>query len=62
MPDVDATLARLVEIYSKRLQIQERLTAQIANTLDKVLEPRGGHDWETWAPITRDILSRVDAR
>lgn len=34
-------LARLVEIYSKRLQIQERLTAQIANTLDQVLEPRG---------------------
>ncbi|MEJ5991340.1 alpha/beta hydrolase [Ramlibacter sp. PS3R-8] len=27
-----------------------------------VLQPRGGHDWETWSPITRDILSRVDAR
>ena len=34
-------LARVVEIYSKRLQIQERLTAQIANTIDEVLKPRG---------------------
>jgi GTP cyclohydrolase I len=34
-------LARVVEIYSKRLQIQERLTAQIANTIDAVLQPRG---------------------
>lgn len=34
-------LARLVDAYSKRLQIQEKLTAQIADTLDTVLEPRG---------------------
>ncbi len=34
-------LARVVEIYSKRLQIQERLTAQIANAIDDVLKPRG---------------------
>ena len=34
-------LARVVEAYSKRLQIQERLTAQIANTIEKVLKPRG---------------------
>jgi GTP cyclohydrolase I len=34
-------LARVVEIYSKRLQIQEKLTAQIANTLQDVLQPRG---------------------
>ena len=34
-------LARVVEIYSKRLQIQERLTAQIANIVDDVLKPRG---------------------
>jgi GTP cyclohydrolase I len=34
-------LARVVEIYSKRLQIQERLTAQIANTIHEVLRPRG---------------------
>jgi GTP cyclohydrolase I len=34
-------LARVVEIFSKRLQIQERMTAQIANTIDEVLKPRG---------------------
>lgn len=34
-------LARVVEAYGKRLQIQEKLTAQIANTIDEVLEPRG---------------------
>jgi GTP cyclohydrolase I len=34
-------LARLVEAYAKRLQIQERMTAEIANTLDRVLMPLG---------------------
>lgn len=34
-------LARVVEIYSKRLQTQEKLTAQVANTIDEVLKPRG---------------------
>ncbi len=34
-------LARVVEIFSKRLQIQERLTAQIANTIEEVLNPHG---------------------
>ena len=34
-------LARVVEVYAKRLQIQERLTAQIANTIAAVLNPRG---------------------
>jgi GTP cyclohydrolase I len=34
-------LARVVEAYGKRLQIQEKLTAQIANTIDAVLQPRG---------------------
>jgi len=34
-------LARVVEIFSKRLQIQERLTAQIANTVNEVLKPCG---------------------
>ena len=34
-------LARVVEAYAKRFQIQERLTAQIANTIDRVLEPHG---------------------
>ena len=34
-------LARLVDLYSKRLQTQETMTAQIANTIDKVLKPKG---------------------
>ena len=34
-------LARVVEVYGKRLQIQEKLTAQIAATINEVLEPRG---------------------
>jgi GTP cyclohydrolase I len=34
-------LARLVEAYAKRLQIQEKMTAQIANTLEEVLQPKG---------------------
>ncbi len=34
-------LARIVEAYGKRLQIQEKLTAQIASTINEVLEPRG---------------------
>jgi GTP cyclohydrolase IA len=34
-------LARVVDIYAKRLQIQEKLTAQIANTINDVLKPQG---------------------
>lgn len=34
-------LVRLVEIYSRRLQIQERLTTQIADTIMEVLNPKG---------------------
>mgnify|MGYP000610353712 FL=1 len=34
-------LARLVEAFAKRLQIQERMTAQIADAIQEVLQPRG---------------------
>lgn len=34
-------LARVVEAYAKRLQIQEKMTAQIANVIQDVLQPRG---------------------
>jgi GTP cyclohydrolase I len=34
-------LARIVEVYARRLQIQEKMTAQIANTINSVLNPRG---------------------
>src|ERR1700736_2365388 len=34
-------LARLVEVYARRLQIQERMTAEIATCVDEVLKPHG---------------------
>jgi len=34
-------IPRLVDMYARRLQVQERLTTQIANTLNEVLQPRG---------------------
>ena len=34
-------LARLVEVYARRLQIQEKMTVQIADTLQQVLQPKG---------------------
>ena len=34
-------LARLVEVYAKRLQVQEKMTVQIADTLQEVLQPKG---------------------
>ncbi len=34
-------LARVVDAYAKRLQIQEKMTAQIANTINHVLQPQG---------------------
>src|SRR6476620_4870939 len=33
--------ASVVDAYAKRLQIQEKVTAQIANTIDEVLKPQG---------------------
>ena len=34
-------LARVVDIFAKRLQIQEKMTAQIANSIENVLQPKG---------------------
>jgi GTP cyclohydrolase I len=34
-------LVRLVEVYAKRLQIQEKVTSQIAQTINEVMQPRG---------------------
>lgn len=34
-------IARLIEIYARRLQIQEKLTVEIADTIDRVLRPKG---------------------
>ena len=34
-------ISRMVEMYSRRLQVQERLTMQVAETLEEVLQPKG---------------------
>ncbi len=34
-------IARLVDVYARRLQVQERLTQQVAHSLDEVLKPKG---------------------
>jgi len=34
-------LPRIVEVYARRLQVQERLTEQIADAVDRLLQPRG---------------------
>ncbi len=45
LPDLSVVgiskLARLVEVFSKRLQIQEKMTTQITDSLDLVLQPQG---------------------
>ena len=62
-------LARLVDAYSKRLQIQERLTAQIADTIDHVLQPHGvgvvieaGHQCMTTRGVHKPGVSMVTSR
>ena len=62
-------LARLVEVYARRLQIQERLTAQIANTLNEVLEPHGvaviieaGHQCMSTRGVHKPGVSMVTSR
>ncbi|BCI66994.1 MAG: GTP cyclohydrolase I FolE [Acetobacter sp.] len=62
-------LARVVEAYSRRFQIQERLTSQIANTIDSVLEPYGtaviieaGHQCMTTRGVHRPGVSMVTSR
>src|SRR5215207_5929468 len=47
IPNIDgritglSKLARLVDLYAKRPQVQERLTTQVADALERILEPRG---------------------
>ena len=40
-PTRNRKLARVIEIFGKRLQTQETMTAQIADTIQKVLQPKG---------------------
>lgn len=62
-------LARLVEIFAKRMQIQEALTSQIADTLQEVLRPRGvgvvieaAHQCMTTRGIRKPGVSMVTSR
>ena len=62
-------LARVVEVFAKRLQIQERLTAQIADTIQAVLKPRGGgvvieaaHQCMTTRGVRKPGVSMVTSR
>lgn len=62
-------LARVVEAYSKRLQIQEKMTAQIANSIQTALEPRGvavvveaAHQCMTTRGIHKPGVSMVTSR
>ncbi len=62
-------MARLVEVYARRLQIQEKLTAQIANTMDDVLQPKGVavvveayHECMTTRGIDKPGVSLVTSR
>jgi GTP cyclohydrolase I len=62
-------LARVLEAYAKRLQIQEKLTAQIANTISEVLQPKGvavvidaAHQCMTTRGIHKPGVSMVTSR
>jgi len=62
-------LARVADAFAKRLQIQEKLTVQIANTIDQVLQPRGtavvieaGHQCMTTRGVHKPGVSMVTSR
>ena len=62
-------LARLVEAFARRMQIQEVLTSQVANTIQEVLEPRGvgvvieaAHQCMTTRGIRKPGVSLVTSR
>jgi GTP cyclohydrolase I len=62
-------LARVVDAYAHRLQIQEKLTAQICNTINDVLQPRGtaviieaAHECMTTRGVHKTGVSMVTSR
>jgi len=62
-------IARVIELYAKRLQIQEKLTSQIANAIQDVLRPRGvavvvraTHQCMTTRGIRKSGVSMVTSR
>ena len=62
-------LARIVDIFGKRLQTQETMTAQIADTINRVLEPKGvavvidaGHQCMSTRGIHKTESSTITSR
>ena len=62
-------LARIVDIFGKRLQTQETMTAQIADTINRVLEPKGvavvidaGHQCMSTRGIHKTESSSITSR
>ena len=62
-------LVRVVEAYAKRLQVQERLTAEIADCINEVLEPRGvavviegQHECMTTRGVNKTNIKMVTSR
>jgi|MDSV01.2.fsa_nt_gb GTP cyclohydrolase I len=62
-------LARIVDIYARRMQIQEKLTVQIADTIDEVLRPKGvavvieaSHECMTTRGVHKTGVSMVTSR
>ena len=62
-------LARLVEVFARRMQIQEALTSQIADTIQEVLKPRGvavvieaAHQCMTTRGVHKPGVSMVTSR
>ena len=62
-------LARIVDIFGKRLQTKETMTAQIADTIDRVLEPKGvavvidaGHQCMSTRGIHKTESSTITSR
>ncbi len=62
-------LARVVDVYGKRLQTQETMTAQIADTIQRVLEPKGvavvidaAHQCMTTRGVHKSETSTVTSR
>ncbi|HXV23455.1 MAG TPA: GTP cyclohydrolase I FolE [Alphaproteobacteria bacterium] len=62
-------LARIVEAYARRLQIQEKMTAEIASAIDQVLQPKGvavvidaAHQCMTTRGVHKPGVSMVTSR
>jgi GTP cyclohydrolase I len=62
-------LARVVEIYARRLQVQEKLTAQIAHCINEVLKPRGvgvvidaSHECMTTRGVNKTGVSMISSQ